>query len=58
MVFQINVETFSTIRVEAESEEALQRMIENDEIPDEAWETLNIFEENIIPESIKEVVNV
>ena len=33
-------------------------MIENDEIPDEAWETLNIFEENIITESIKEVVNV
>jgi hypothetical protein len=33
-------------------------MIENDEIPDDAWETLNIFEENIITESIKEVVNV
>ena len=58
MVFQINVETFSTIKVEAESEEALREMIENDEIPDEVWETLNIFEENIIPESIKEVVNV
>ena len=58
MIFQINVETFSTIKVEAESKEALQRMIENDEIPDDAWETLNIFEENIIPESIKEVVNV
>ena len=57
MVFQVNVETFSTIKVEAESKEALQRMIENDDIPDEAWETLNIFEENIIPESIEEVVN-
>lgn len=58
MIFQINVETFSTIRVEAESEEALREMIENNEIPDDAWETLNIFEENIITESIKEVVNV
>ena len=58
MIFQINVETLSTIRVEAESEEALREMIENNEIPDEAWETLNIFEENIIAESIKEVVNV
>ena len=58
MVFQINVETFSTIRVEAESKGALREMIENDEIPDEAWETLNIFEENIIAESIREVVNV
>ena len=58
MIFQINVETFSTIRVEAESEEALREMIENNEIPDDAWETLNIFEENIVAESIKEVVNV
>ena len=53
MIFQINVETFSTIRVEAESEEALREMIENNEIPDDAWETLNIFEENIVAESIK-----
>ena len=58
MVFQVNVETFSTIKVEAESEEALREMIESNEIPDDAWETLNIFEENIIAESIKEVVNV
>mgnify|MGYP003595818401 CR=1 FL=1 len=58
MLFEVNVETFSTIKVEAESEEALRKMIDNCEIPDEAWETLSIFEENIIPESIKEVVNI
>ena len=58
MLFEVNVETFSTIKVEAESEEALRKMIDNCEISDEAWETLSIFEENIIAESIKEVVNV
>ena len=58
MLFKVNVETFSTIEIEAESKEALLKMIEDSDIPDEAWETMNIFQEDIIPESIQEVVNV
>ena len=57
MLFKVNVETFSTIEIEAESKEALLKMIEDSDIPDEAWETMNIFQEDIIPESIQALVS-
>lgn len=58
MEFEVMVESYSKMRFKANSKEELIEMIENGNIPDEAWDTLDIFEENILAETVREIKHV
>ena len=58
MEFEVMVESYSKMKIKANSKEELIEMIENGNIPDEAWDTLDIFEENILAETAREIKHV